>query len=652
MSVKPLRWGIVSTGNIARRFAEHLRQAEHGTLAAVGSRNAVKAKAFAGEFGGSGVDGYEALVTHPDVDALYVATPHPQHAEWAIKAARAGKHVLVEKPIAVNKGDAEAMFDEARRAGVVMREGFMYRCHPLLQALLDTLPELGTIRLIEATYAFNVGPDHTDPDSRLLDPHAAGGSLLDVGCYATDLARLVAGAEPEKVQGAVSLGETGVDETAAATLQFSDGVIAQVRSAIRLDLPGPQLRIFGDRGQLDAHGIFYPTDDARLVLRVGDEERTITRPCDKPLFALEADAFAAVVAGQGDGPLPTPEGSIGNMATLDRWRPDKYRFPIERPEAYRKTTIGGTPLTLGDVIPRHTLPGVARPVAALVMGSVGIGHLHDAAPLFDAYWQAGGNAFDTGLVYGWRTNYIIGEWIKHRGVGDEVVIACKGAHSPYNLPAAIEVELDKQLDLLQRDFCDVYFLHRDNEQVPVGEFVDVLDDLADRGKIRGLYGGSNWSLDRVKAANAYAKDNGKRGFGAVSQNLSLAVMNDPVWPDCVTAHTDTWRAWLTDTQTPNFAWSSQARGFFVDGRDLDGEEMKRCWVSDDNLERRRRAFELAGKLRVEPINVAGAWVLRQPYPSVALIGPETMAQLQSSVRTVNVTLTDEQAAWLDLRDQP
>ncbi len=329
---------------------------------------------------------------------------------------------------------------------------------------------------------------------------------------------------------------------------------------------------------------------------------------------MEADAFAAAVAGE-TSPLPTPADTIGNLTALDRWREAAgLRYRIERPEAYRTTRIGGESLGLGSRIPRVELAGVSGSVARMVLGCDNKNQLVDFAPVADAYWAAGGNAFDTAQVYGKWKSKTLGDWLAHRGIAAEAKVICKGAHPPRCHPSQVAVDLDEQLRNLGLDACTFYFLHRDNPDVPVGEFVDAIDELASAGKITGLSGGSNWSLERVKAANAYAAANGRRAFSALSQNLSLAVMVDPIWAGCVTAHQPDWLAWLKETQTPNFAWSSQARGFFAAGRDLDEEEVKRCWVSDDNLERKRRAVELAGRRAATPSTSPAPGCCTSPSP--------------------------------------
>lgn len=207
----------------------------------------------------------------------------------------------------------------------------------------------------------------------------------------------------------------------------------------------------------------------------------------------------------------------------------------------------------------------------------------------------------------------------------------------------------ESLERLGVDTVDVYLLHRDNADVPVGEFMEVLDRHHRAGRIK-CFGGSNWSLSRVKEANAYAEANGLAKMSVVSNQFSLARLMNPTWPGCLTSGTDEYRAWHEATQTPLLAWSSQARGFFAEGAPsadrIDGE-MKWCWACDANFARRERARELAKARGVVAINVALAYVLAQPFPALGLIGPRTLEEMRIAWRALEVKLTPAEVAWLD-----
>ena len=191
-----LQWGIIGTGAIAKTFANALAKSRTGELIAVASRTQEKADEFGESFQipiAKRYRNYGDLLTDKDVQAVYIATPHPLHAQWTIKVIESGKHVLVEKPMAVNQYDAQAMVEAARAHNRMLMEAFMYRCHPQTQALVDLLKQktIGDVRVIQATFSFRGG---FNPDSRLYKNSLAGGGILDIGCYPGSIVRLLAGA--------------------------------------------------------------------------------------------------------------------------------------------------------------------------------------------------------------------------------------------------------------------------------------------------------------------------------------------------------------------------------------------------------------------------------------------------------------------------
>jgi len=297
---------------------------------------------------------------------------------------------------------------------------------------------------------------------------------------------------------------------------------------------------------------------------------------------------------------------------------------------------------------RLRVPGLSQAISPVALGFF---ELAEAAPLLDAFFAAGGNLFDTAFVYGkGRTEEIYGEWLASRTLREECVVIGKGAHPPKCRPDAIGEQLATSLERLRTDHVDIYFMHRDNPEVPVGEFVDAIDREASAGRIRGPFGGSNWTMQRFDAAVAYAEANGKRKPTALSNNFALAEMLDPIWAGCVSSGTAEWKQWLAERQVPNFAWSSQGRGFFTEraGRDKrDDEELVRCWYSEENFGRRDRAVALAEKLGRSPIHIALAYVLAQPFPVIPLIGPRTLDELADSLSALDIALSLDEVAWLE-----
>src|SRR5262249_44346940 len=159
----------------------------------------------------------------------------------------------------------------------------------------------------------------------------------------------------------------------------------------------------------------------------------------------------------------------------------------------------------------------------------------------------GGNCFDTAYIYGsGHCEKLLGQWVRNRDLREQVVILDKGAHTPYCTPEWLDKQFRESLERLQTDYVDIYMMHRDNVQVPVGEFITILNEHKNAGRMR-VFGPSNWSIERVEEANRWAAEHGMTGFSAMSNNFSLARMVDPVWAGCIAASDPQSRAWLTKT---------------------------------------------------------------------------------------------------------
>jgi predicted dehydrogenase/aryl-alcohol dehydrogenase-like predicted oxidoreductase len=669
---KKLHWGIIGTGAIARTLANAINKSRTGKLTAVASRAKDKAESFGKDFGVEAAQcfgSYGELLKDESVEAVYVATPHPMHPEWAIKAAEAGKHVLVEKPIAVNQYLAQAIVEAAVANNVFLMEAFMYRCHPQTAKLVELIKEksIGDVRVIHATFSFGAG---FNPTSRLYDPALGGGGILDIGCYPASISRLIAGAasgrdfvEPTEVKAVGHLVSTGVDGYTSAVVKFPGDIVAALHAGVAVNQENV-VRIFGTSGSIFLPNPWVmsrgnPEVGKIIVQKSGQKESTeILVEADANSFTLEVDLFAHAVASgkqQASSPAMSWGDSLGNIRLLDAWRAQiKLEYPIEKPESFPKTTAANRPLKLS---PRHNMkygsvPNVSKKVSRLVMGVDNQGTMPHAAGIFDEWFERGGNAFDTAHLYGSGTQErMLGNWIKNRGVRDEVVIIAKGGHTPYCNPKDIAEQFTTSLQRMQVDHAELYLMHRDNPDVPIGEFIDLLNQFVKEKRL-SAFGGSNWSIERVQAANEYAKARGLQGFSIVSNNFSLARMVAPVWTGCIAASDPASRGWLTRTQIALFPWSSQARGFFTDrahrDQSLNDEEMNRCWYSQDNWQRRDRVLELAGKKGVLPINIALAYVLNQPFPTFPLIGPRTLEELRTSLPALDVELSAEEVKWLNL----
>jgi predicted dehydrogenase len=330
MATRKLRWGIISTGRIARTFAQSLAQSESGELVCVASRTAEAAARFAAEFGVSRAHGsYEALLADPEVEAVYIATPHPWHANWSIQAARAKKHVLCEKPLGMNHAEVAAIVQAARDNDVFLMEAFMYRCHPQTREVVRLLRSgaLGRVKSIQASFCI----DGAYPASgRILNNELGGGGILDVGCYPVSMARLVAGlaigepfSEPLTLHALGHVGESSrVDEYASAILKFPGEIVATLATAVQL-WQDNSVRIFGSEGRLWLRAPWHPARDAdysEIVIERPKREVEIIRvPAAAPIYSYEIDAVRAQLECRQAEEMSWAD-SLGNALTLDRWR--------------------------------------------------------------------------------------------------------------------------------------------------------------------------------------------------------------------------------------------------------------------------------------------------------------------------------------------
>lgn len=304
---------------------------------------------------------------------------------------------------------------------------------------------------------------------------------------------------------------------------------------------------------------------------------------------------------------------------------------------------------------RSSIEGIDLPITQLVIGSMvcTTDDIDATCALMDAYIEAGGNCIDTAHIYaGGKSEQALGEWIRRRNNRSEIVILDKGAHhdhtGPRVDPVNIAKDLNESLERLGQETIDLYLLHRDNPQVPVDEIVDSLDAHRHAGRIRA-YGGSNWTTDRIEAANVYASSHGKHPFVASSPHFSLAVSSGPMWAGCVSV-SDADRVWYQAKQFPMFPWSSQAAGFFTGRYSPDvhtNADVERTFYSAENWARLRRAQSLAERKGCTANNIALAYVMHQPFPIFPLIGPSNVEELQSSLPATQVALSEEDMLFLE-----
>ena len=313
------------------------------------------------------------------------------------------------------------------------------------------------------------------------------------------------------------------------------------------------------------------------------------------------------------------------------------------------------------------IEGIDKDISKLVMGCDNQDDINEASKLWDHWIEVGGNMFDTAFIYGGGNHEkVLGQWLKNNNNRQDVLILGKGAHTPDCNPEAISKQLTISLERMNTDYVDVYIMHRDNTDFPVDEFMDVLNQEKDKGRIK-VFGGSNWTLERFKKANEWSKDNSKQEMSVLNNNLALAKMINPLWSGCLSSNDEKIIEYLKNSKKAHMSWSSQARGFFlednitleIENKITEAESSWRksgenssgpisCYDSAENRERKKRANELADKKGCSAHNIAASWAINQPFSSFALIGPRSISELDTTLPCLDIELSEEEINWLNL----
>ena len=317
------RLGILSTASIARqKFIPGIRKADRCDLVAIGSRDADQARRVADRLGIPKAHGsYEALLADPEIDTVYIPLPNHLHAEWTIAAARAGKHVLCEKPLALTPADAERMVDVCRTEGVRLMEAFMYRLHPSWIAVRELVASgrIGRLMAVQSWFSY-----FNDDAANIRNVQEyGGGALFDVGCYSVNLSRMLFGSEPTRVEASITRDSTtGVDVLTSGILEFEGGVATFTCSTRAED--DQRVHVYGTEGRISV-GIPFnippdrPTDV--FVTAGGDppvapNTEVLSFETADP-YTVEAERFAAAILD--DTPTPTPpEDAVANLRVIER----------------------------------------------------------------------------------------------------------------------------------------------------------------------------------------------------------------------------------------------------------------------------------------------------------------------------------------------
>jgi dihydrodiol dehydrogenase / D-xylose 1-dehydrogenase (NADP) len=328
--MKKFKWGILGPGAISQAFVSDLKLLEEAELYAVGSRSLEKAQSYAKEYSiPKAYSSYEELTQDPEVEIIYIATPHPFHKEWAIKCLEAGKAVLCEKPITINAEDAKEIYDAAKKNNAFFMEAMWTRFLPVMVKVREWIRSgaIGEIRMVKADFGFRA---NIDPEGRLFNPELAGGALLDVGIYPISFAYMIFGKSPVEIISTAHLGETGVDEQGASIFKYDTGELAILDSSIRTSTLS-EACILGTKGNIKIPSQFWRAKAA--ILNVEGEESLIYEDNRNSIgYYFEAkEVMECLSKGLKESPVITLEESLDIMKTMDTIR-NQYglKYPFEK----------------------------------------------------------------------------------------------------------------------------------------------------------------------------------------------------------------------------------------------------------------------------------------------------------------------------------
>jgi predicted dehydrogenase len=329
MSDKKFKWGILGPGRIAHEFAKGVQVIDDASLYAVASSKIERAQEFADQYGGAKTyNSYEALVADPEVDGVYIATPHRFHHDNTMLALNAGKPVLCEKPLTVNAGETKKLIEASKKNKVFLMEALWTRYLPIYSVIRKWLDEkaIGEISLLSGTFGFNAPKEK---DDRWQNPELAGGTLLDMGIYPIAISQWIMRAQPKSFLASAHIGNTGVDELTTFLLKYDNDVISQSHSSFMSNHVN-DFWIYGSKGSIRIHPNFWGTTKATLI--TDGQELTVERPLRAGGFEYQAEeAMRCIRAGLLESPGMTHADTLANMELMDAIRAQiGLKYPFEK----------------------------------------------------------------------------------------------------------------------------------------------------------------------------------------------------------------------------------------------------------------------------------------------------------------------------------
>lgn len=328
MITKRNRWAILGTHWISGMMTDAIHESKNAELVAVGSRDLNKAKTFAEKYSiPKYYSDYSELLRDQDVDTVYIGLPNHLHKEWIIRCAKAGKHILCEKPFVLNIEEAQEALSVVKENNVFCMEALMYRCHPLIEELQNLLDDkiIGDIKLINATYTANI--------AHLANPKD-GGAIRNLGCYPLSLIRLLAKEEPRLITAQGQLNEnSGNASVALATLNFKNGIMATVSTADNIEMWW-QFDILGTAGFLSIkNNIWFPEKNNEIILHHDNQEKILKFSAEQSLYTYQIDCVNEHINRGCFSPSEKAvswEHSLGNIAVMNEWIKQVNNASIEK----------------------------------------------------------------------------------------------------------------------------------------------------------------------------------------------------------------------------------------------------------------------------------------------------------------------------------
>ena len=328
-----INWGIIGLGRMANRFASAIGEVENAKLLGIASQNIDRLKNFGDQYSIENnfrFNTYDEILNCNEINSIYISTLNNTHADIIIKAAKAKKNILCEKPVTTNYLDTVKVFEELNKTNVFFLEAIAYRTHPQTRFVINKIieGEIGEVDKIDSTFGFS--HRKLDPQSRLFDPKLGGGAILDVGCYPVSFSSLIANIkkkeekliEPEFLDVSGSLCSTGVEECAYATLRFNNKITAKVGAAIRLNMKNKTL-IEGTKGSILINSPWLPDKKSLVEVKTNKRYYKTFVNTTKSIFANQIHVVSQLIIDgkkEGEFPAMTWKNSVNNMRVLDIWK--------------------------------------------------------------------------------------------------------------------------------------------------------------------------------------------------------------------------------------------------------------------------------------------------------------------------------------------